>query len=361
MGPAGKENLAAEAPEAVRVTVATGPEEKEAQQAPEGSRAEVAVTPGPEEAVMEGKPEEGGTQQAPGGALGSAWGPRKEEAPAPVACVAGVPREPVSGREVARVTRPGGGTPPETLEQVNQQYLKSKYKFKEGAPLKDYLQQRVASFREPCTLVEVLTWLKEIIRDNPLFDERNPAMIVGDAPLEAALRNKKVHVNDIRSVVMQQLTMVEARQGPWNQALLLRGMARLESMSTPSRPEGQAVATPASVPRVRAIGLIPIPTGAVVLHSPNSGIPRNSGVEVPARSLRLDNSAPKLQHEIGVVSYTFPERSAAAQSGGGVTTANATSGEGFTGVRIRPLAHRPGVARAPLSVGKRRPASARLL
>ena len=82
---------------------------------------------------------------------------------------------------MARITRPVGRTPPETLEQVNQQYLKSKYKFKEGAPLKEYLQQRVPNFREPCTLVEVLTWLKEIIRDNLLFDERNPAMIVGDA------------------------------------------------------------------------------------------------------------------------------------------------------------------------------------
>jgi hypothetical protein len=135
---------------------------------------------------------------------------------------------------------------------VNQQYLKSKYKFKEGAPLKEYLQSRVTSFREPCTLVEVLTWLKDIIRDNLLFDERNPAVIVGDAPLEAALRNKKVHVNDIRSVVMQQLMMVESRQGPWNQSLLLRGMARLESMSTSSRPEEQATATPVSVPRARA-------------------------------------------------------------------------------------------------------------
>jgi hypothetical protein len=74
---------------------------------------------------------------------------------------------------------------------VNQQYLKSKYKFKEGAPLKEYLQQRVVSFREPCTFVEVLTWLKEIIRDNLLFDERNPAMIVGDAPLEVAIEKQE--------------------------------------------------------------------------------------------------------------------------------------------------------------------------
>ncbi len=77
MGPAGKENLAAEAPEAVRITVATGPEEKEARQAPEGSRAEVAVMPGPEEAVVEGKPEEGGTRQAPGGSPGKCMGSKE--------------------------------------------------------------------------------------------------------------------------------------------------------------------------------------------------------------------------------------------------------------------------------------------
>jgi hypothetical protein len=180
-----------------------------------------------------------------------------------------------------------------------------------------------------------------------LFDEGNPAMIVGDAPLEAALRSKKVHVNDIRSVVVQQLTMVEARQGPWNRALLLRGMARLETMSTPSRLEEQAASTPASAPRARAIGFIPMPAGAVVLHSPNSGTPRNPSLEVPARSLRLDNPIPGLQQEIGVVSYTFPARSAAAQNGGGATAASAATGEGFTGVRLRPMIHRPGVARAP--------------
>ncbi len=117
---------------------------------------------------------------------------------------------------MARVIPLGNGsrTPPGTLEEINQQYLnKSKYKFKEGAPLKGYLQQRIPNFRETCTLADVLTWLKEIIRDNLLFDERNPAMIV-DVPLEAALRKKRAHVNEIWNVVMQQLMMVEARQGP---------------------------------------------------------------------------------------------------------------------------------------------------
>ena len=172
-------------------------------------------------------------------------------------------------------------------------------------------------------------------------------MIVGDAPLEAALRSKRVHVDDIRSVVVQQLTMVEARQGPWNPALLLRGMARLESMPIPPRPEESATTTPASAPRARAIGYIPMPAGAVVLHSPGSGTSQNPSMEIPAGSLRLDNPIPGLQQEIGVVSYTFPARSATAQNGGGAATANATTGGGFTGVRLRPMVHRPGVARAP--------------
>jgi hypothetical protein len=129
---------------------------------------------------------------------------------------------------------------------TNSTYLRSKYKFKEGAPLKEYLQRRVSNFREPCTLAEVLTRLKDIIRDNLLFDERNPAMIVGDAPLEAALKKKKVHVNNIRSVVIQQLTMVEARQGPWNPAMLIGGMTRLERAPISPRPEVQAATTPAS-------------------------------------------------------------------------------------------------------------------
>ena len=124
-------------------------------------------------------------------------------------------------------------------------------------------------------------------------------MIVGDAPLEAALRKKRVHMDDIRSVVVQQLMMVEARQGPWNQALLLRGMARLESMPIPPRPEESATTTPASAPRARAIGYIPMPAGAVVLHSPGSGTSQNPSMEIPAGSLRLDNPIPGLQQEIG--------------------------------------------------------------
>jgi hypothetical protein len=131
-------------------------------------------------------------------------------------------------------------------------------------------------------------------------------MIVGDAPLEAALRKKKVHVNNIRSVVIQQLTMVEARQGPWNPAMLIGGMKRLERAPISSRPEVQTAATPASAPRARVISLTEVPARSVVLHSPLPGTPRDFGTEVPARSVVMRDPVPGIQQEIGVVSYTAP-------------------------------------------------------
>ncbi len=96
------------------------------------------------------------------------------------------------------------------MHEINQQILNSKYKFKEGAPLKEYLRQRVPDFGEAYTLREVLTMLKEIIRGNLLIDQSNPSMIVGDALLEAALGRREVDVNEILGVVQRQLLLVEA-------------------------------------------------------------------------------------------------------------------------------------------------------
>jgi hypothetical protein len=218
-----------------------------------------------------------------------------------------------------------GRTPQETLHEINQQYLKSKYKFKEGAPLKECLQQRVPNFRETCTLLEVLTWLKEIIRDNLLFDENNPSVIVGDAPLEAALRKKRVHVNEIRGVVQQQLMMVEARQGPLSTGMLAGGIMYQGRAPGVPRPEARATTTPASTPNVRVVSLTEVAAGPVVLYSP----------------------APGDSQVIGTVSYTPPPRPAAGQNAGGAPAAVTTAGVNFTGVRVRPLNRTPGAARGP--------------
>jgi hypothetical protein len=285
------------------------------------------VIPGPGKTTVIPVTEGSETQHALREAQKGAEDQKKEDAQAPVACVTGVPRRPVSVGELARVTPSGSGgrTLQETLHEINQQYLKSKYKFKEGAPLKGYLQQRVPNFRETCTLLEVLTWLKEIIRDNLLFDENNPSVIVGDAPLEAALRKKRVHVNEIRGVVQQQLTMVEARQGPLSAGLLAGGIMYQGRAPGVPRPEARAATTPASTPNVRVVSLTEVAAGPAVLYSP----------------------APGDSQVIGTVSYTPPPRPAAGQSAGGAPAAATPAGTNFTGVRVRPLNRTPGAARGP--------------
>jgi hypothetical protein len=199
----------------------------------------------PEKAAAAPVAEGSEPQRALGEVRRDAESSKGENTQTPVACVAGVPRGPVNTGEIVRVTPSGSGSWSSRgiLHEINQQYLRSKYKFKEGAPLKEYLRQRVPNLGDTCTLWEVLRWLKEIIRDNLLFDESNPAMIVGDAPLEAALRKKRVHVNEIRGVVQQQLTMVEAGQGPLSARMLSGGTVYEGIAPGNPRPEAQAVTT----------------------------------------------------------------------------------------------------------------------
>jgi hypothetical protein len=340
----GKENRAAAVPGPGEIIATTGSERSEAQQSPGEAQEGAVAVPGPEEVAIAEGPEGGKMRQASVGAPG---GTKEEEASTPVACVTGVPREPASGRELACVARPGSRTPPETLEQINQQYLKSKYKFKEGAPLKEYLQQRIPSFRDVCTLTEVLTWLKEIIRDNLLFEERNPAMIVGDAPLEAALRKKRVHVNDIRSVVIQQLTMVEARQGPWSAAMLAGGMTRLGRMPVNPRPAVRAVAAPTSMTGVRVVSLTEMPAPAnprpavqaVTAPASTPGVSVVSSTEGPAGPVVLYSPVPGIPQDIGTVSYTPPPAArGGAECGRGSSGSHASRGElhGSAGAFIDP-------------------------
>ncbi len=56
--------------------------------------------------------------------------------------------------------------------------------------------------------------LKIIIRDNSLFDENNPSVIVGDSALEAALGKKEVYVGEVRDIIFLQLVISEPYQWP---------------------------------------------------------------------------------------------------------------------------------------------------
>jgi hypothetical protein len=133
-----------------------------------------------------------------------------------VACVSGIPRGPGNTGVVQRAVPLGGGSGAQSIStaHINHQILYSPYKFKEGAPLKEYLQQRVSIFREKHRFYKVLTMLNIIIRDNFLFDENNPAMIRGDPPLEEALGIREVYVGEIRDIVYQQLVLLELCRWP---------------------------------------------------------------------------------------------------------------------------------------------------
>jgi hypothetical protein len=71
-------------------------------------------------------------------------------------------------------------------------------------------------------------------------------MIVGDAPLEAALRKKRMHINEIRGVVQQQLTMVEASQGPLSARMLFGGTMYVGTAPGSPRPEARAATAQAN-------------------------------------------------------------------------------------------------------------------
>jgi hypothetical protein len=47
-------------------------------------------------------------------------------------------------------------------------------------------------------ITQVLIMMKEIIRDEAMFDQRNPAIILCSPDLEAALNMKALHVTEIR-------------------------------------------------------------------------------------------------------------------------------------------------------------------
>jgi hypothetical protein len=260
----------------------------------------------------------------------------------PVACLSGIPRDLAQAGTVQRVAPTGSGINPRSISnEINQQVLHSKYKFKENAPLKEYLRQRVPAFREVHTLREMLTMLKDIIRDNFLFDENNPSMIDGDPPLEAALGKREVSVNEIRSVVHRQLTLVEVCPGPLAVNVLAGGMAMLTGAVSAPRAEGRT-----------APGLVSTPNGGAIMDFRR--IP--SGSIVTLEEVRAAGSAPgERTRIIGTVTYVpqargngdmAPPQPETGQGRGGVPVVQASTVPGVPGVRAPMASQGPDAAGA---------------
>ena len=88
----------------------------------------------------------------------------------------------------------------------NQNLLNTSFTFKDGAPLKRFIQQATSSTEESFTLREILNTLKEVITTQKLYDETNPSIIICSEELEAVLDRKALHVNQIRELIRAQLT-----------------------------------------------------------------------------------------------------------------------------------------------------------
>ena len=87
----------------------------------------------------------------------------------------------------------------------NQNLLNTSFTFKDGAPLKRFIQQATSSTEESFTLREILNTLKEVITTQKLYDETNPSIIICSEELEAVLDRKALHVNQIRELIRAQL------------------------------------------------------------------------------------------------------------------------------------------------------------
>lgn len=101
----------------------------------------------------------------------------------------------------------------QALVEINRSLLDSYYTFKPNAPLKSYIQSKVPpnERRDHYTLAEVLIILKGIIRDERMFDPKNPAIIMCSKELDDALNMRALHVTEIRELVASQLLRLPER------------------------------------------------------------------------------------------------------------------------------------------------------
>lgn len=97
-----------------------------------------------------------------------------------------------------------------TPVELNRNLLNSFFKFKPQSKLELFIMKKKNILdKKIFTLAEVLTYLKEIIRGERLFDLKNPSIIICDNDLEDALNMKALHVTEIRDLVLAQLTKLQ--------------------------------------------------------------------------------------------------------------------------------------------------------
>ena len=85
--------------------------------------------------------------------------------------------------------------------------LNSHYSFIPNSKLQEYIKSKIPNAKAVNTLSEILIILKDIIRDEGMFDEKNPSIILCSEHLENALGMKALHVSEIRALVLKHLVL----------------------------------------------------------------------------------------------------------------------------------------------------------
>ena len=90
-------------------------------------------------------------------------------------------------------------------ENENNKLLNTTFKFKIHSKLKDIIVSKTKTFKPFYSFIEILSILKEVIRDEKMYDQSNPAIIICSPNLEKALDMKALHVKQINQVILPHL------------------------------------------------------------------------------------------------------------------------------------------------------------
>ena len=95
-----------------------------------------------------------------------------------------------------------------TPVEINTNILNTIYQFLPRSRLKRFFIRKTGNKRTYYSLREILISLKEIIKEEEMFDQSNPSIIICSSEFERALGVKALHVTEIRDLVLSQLTKV---------------------------------------------------------------------------------------------------------------------------------------------------------
>ena len=90
--------------------------------------------------------------------------------------------------------------------ELNKTILNTIYRFHQPSRLEEFLTMKTGTKKDCYTLVELLTTVRNIVRDENMFDANNPEIILCSPELEKAWDMKALHISSIRNLVLSHVT-----------------------------------------------------------------------------------------------------------------------------------------------------------